>query len=504
MRTNTSIPEDSHLLECADAVRPLVGEILAYDFAGFVKEAWRVLHPGRPLIWSWHYDLLCEYLTLVKQRKIRRLIVNTPPRCIKSTMFTICFPCWTWLTEPWHAFLCASHSINLSTDHSIARRILISSAWYQSLWHDRFKLSPDRNLTTQFANDHMGQMIATSTGSGAEGFGADTAVLDDPMSLQQAFSDSERYSNNRWSSNTLRQRLNDPATAAIVVIMQRLHEMDTTGFFLSEDPGLWTHVVVRLVAEEDERWVFPISGRVVERKKGEVLQPTRFTPDVVAEKQRNRVVFASQYQQRPVPLEGNLVKRSDARYFGGIDPRTGQRDETLPTTFDKIVISVDCAFKTVATADYTAILVVAASGRKRFILDVINEHLDVAAMEAEIRRLRNKYCPITAVLVEGAANGPALIERLKLNLPGVQEINPKGGKESRMNIAAAEWQAHDWYIDRNAGWAESFIEQITTFPSGRYDDMCDAMSQAACWLASFTPTTVVSYEAFTGRTLWSV
>jgi predicted phage terminase large subunit-like protein len=72
---------------------------------------------------------------------------------------------------------------------------------------------------------------------------------------------------------------------------------------------------------------------------------------------------------------------------------------------------------------------------------------------------------------------------------GVQEINPKGGKESRMNIAAAEWQAHDWYIDRKAGWAESFVEQITTFPSGRYDDMVDAMSQAACWLASFTPTT---------------
>ena len=174
MRTNTSIPEDSHLLECADAVRPLVGESLAYDFAGFVKQAWFVLHPGRPLIWSWHYDLMCEHLTLVKQRKTLRLIVNTPPRCLKSTMFTICFPCWTWLTEPWHAFLCASHSNDLSTEHSIARRILIRSAWYQSLWHDRYKLSPDRNLTTHFANDHMGQMIATSTGSGAEGFGADT------------------------------------------------------------------------------------------------------------------------------------------------------------------------------------------------------------------------------------------------------------------------------------------------------------------------------------------
>ena len=501
MSTNLSIPED--LIEFASVLRPLVAEGLANDFAGFVKAAWPVLHPGRRLIWSWHNDLLCEILMLVKQRKIRKMIANTPPRCLKTTMFTICFPCWVWLTEPSHAFLCASHSNSLSTDHSIARRRLISSAWYQSLWHDRFKLSPERNLTTQFANDYMGQMVATSTGSGAEGLGADTAILDDPMSSQQALSDSERCTNNRWVVNTLPQRLNDPATGAMIVIMQRLHEMDTTGFLLSEDPESWLHLVLRLVAEEDERWVFPISGRVVERKKGEVLQPTRFTPDVVAEKQRDRMVWAAQYQQRPAPLEGNMIKRSDASYFGGIDPKTGQPDERLPENFDLKLISVDCAFKTLATADYTAILVVAARGRKRFILDVINEHLDVAAMETEIRRLRNKYCPISAVLVEGAANGPALIERLRLSLPGVQEIHPKGGKECRMSTAAPEWQAHDWHIDRRAGWAESFIEQITTFPSGRYDDMVDAMTQAAGFLALYQLPSVESHNAFTGEAHWS-
>lgn len=156
MSTNLSISADLQLLEFASALRPLVAEGLANDFAGFVKAAWPILHPGRPLIWSWHYDLLCEYLMAVKQRKIRRFLVNTPPRCAKSTFVTICFPCWVWLTEPSHAFLCASHSNGLSTDHSIARRFLISSPWYQSRWHDRFKPSPDRNLTTQFANDHMG------------------------------------------------------------------------------------------------------------------------------------------------------------------------------------------------------------------------------------------------------------------------------------------------------------------------------------------------------------
>ena len=132
--------------------------------------------------------------------------------------------------------------------------------------------------------------------------------------------------------------------------------MDTTGFLLSEDFESWVQLGVRLAAEEDERWVFPISGRVVERKKGEVLQPSRFTPEVVAEKQRDRTVYAGQYQQRPAPLEGNMVKRCDPSYFGGIDPKTGQLDEKLPDYFDLKLISVDCSFKDLPTSDYVAIL----------------------------------------------------------------------------------------------------------------------------------------------------
>jgi len=304
--------------------------------------------------------------------------------------------------------------------------------------------------------------------------------------------------------NTLPQRLNDPATGAMIVIMQRLHEMDTTGFLLSEDPESWLHLVLRLVAEEDERWVFPISGRVVERKKGEVLQTTRFTPDVVAEKQRDRMVWAAQYQQRPAPLEGNMIKRSDARYFGGIDPITGQPDERLPENFDLKVISVDCAFKDLATSDYTAILVIGVKGRKRFVLDVINEHLDATTTESTIRALRDKHRPIGAVLVEDKANGPAVIERLKANIPGVVAINPKGGKIARMFAAAPEWQAGDWHIDRRAASTEYLVEQLTMFPSGRHDDLVDGMTQAVCWLASYPLPTVESRNAFTGGVNWSI
>jgi predicted phage terminase large subunit-like protein len=103
------------------------------------------------------------------------------------------------------------------------------------------------------------------------------------------------------------------------------------------------------------------------------------------------------------------------------------------------------------------------------------------------------------VLIEDKANGPAVTQRLKINVPGVIEINPQGGKIARVFAAAVEWQAGDWFLSRNALWTQPFIEQITTFPAGRHDDMCDMMSQAASWLLRSSVSTVEIYNAFTGR-----
>jgi predicted phage terminase large subunit-like protein len=455
---------------------------LEADLSAFFRASWLILHPGRKLVWSWHYDLLCEYLTLVKQRKLTRLIINVPPRTGKSTIATICFPCWTWATDPKHGFLCASYSGALSTEHSVARRNLILSAWYRSLWGDRFRLAEDQNLKTQFDNDHRGQMIATSVAATALGKGGDTAIIDDPVSAEQALSDAERKTANDWMDHTLLQRLNDPSTSAIVIIMQRLHELDPTGFMMETQPGAWTKICIPLEAEQKERWVFPVSGRVIERAEGEVLQPERFTPGVVDSHKARRMTYAGQYQQRPAPIEGNLIKRSEVRYYGGRDPVTGEADETLPQTFDLKLISADCAFKDLATSDFVAIGVIGVKGRKRYILNVVNKHLDEPATEWEILRQRSSYSPISTVLVEAKANGSAVVQRLSASVSGVQEIEPEGGKIARMFAACGEWQSGDWYVDRNAAWTEPFVQQITMFPGAAHDDMCDMMSQAAIWL----------------------
>src|SRR5436190_16200882 len=215
---------DSSALERAAALRRLLADRLEGDLASFAKKAWKLLNPTRPLIWSWHYDYLCELLTLVKRRQLLRVIINIPPRTLKSTLVTILFPAWVWITEPEHNFLTASYSLDLSSEHSVVRRSLLQSAWYQRLFGDRFQLAGDRNQVAQYANNRRGQMVASSVGATVMGRGCDTAILDDPVSADQALSDTERSSTNNWIDGTLRSRLNDPPTGAIVLVMQRLHQ----------------------------------------------------------------------------------------------------------------------------------------------------------------------------------------------------------------------------------------------------------------------------------------
>jgi hypothetical protein len=263
METEPNSPASQLALERAARLRLLVADRMASDLASFAKRAWTVLHPNRPLIWSWHYDLLCEVLTLVKRRKLLRLIVNVPPRTLKSTLITILFPVWVWTTEPGHDFMTASYSLDLSTEHSATRRMLLQSPWFRRRWGDRLQLTGDRNQVGQFMNDKRGQMIATNIGATAMGRGGDTAIVDDPLSVEQALSDGERTRANNWIDGTLRNRLNGPGTGAIIMVMQRLHQLDPTGYLLEQEPGVWTHIRIPLEAEEDEIWNFPLSGRVV-------------------------------------------------------------------------------------------------------------------------------------------------------------------------------------------------------------------------------------------------
>jgi predicted phage terminase large subunit-like protein len=466
--------------------RPFVAQHLAKDFAAFCRAAWPHLHPGSKLSWTAGHDLVCEHLMRVYRGDCKRLIINTPPRFSKSTIANICFPVWCWLKDPRLSFLCCSYEIDLALNMNFDRRRLMESKWFKDLFADCFQLSTDRAQAGDFGNMQGGQMQAASVNSKAQGRGGDFVVVDDALSADFAYSESFRNETNAWFTNQLPQRLNNPSESAIIVIMQRLHQNDPTGFLLSQEDSEWELLKLPLIAEEDEKITFPISRRVWKRPKGSCLDPKRWSPRTVRERQRDRLTFASQFQQSPMAAEGNLIRTDDILFFAGRDPKTGMMDPGLPESFERKIISVDCSFKDKAGADYVAIIVIGVVGSRRYVLHVTNGRLDLNGTENEIRALRSLFSPVSAVLVEDAANGPSVINHLKDEISGLIAVRPEGGKMARVVATAPEFQSQNWIIERNGPWTHKVIEQLTMFPNAKNDDITDAITQAAIWLQSNT------------------
>jgi predicted phage terminase large subunit-like protein len=466
--------------------RPLVAAHLKKDFGAFCRGAWPILHRGSKLNWTPAHDLICEHLVAVYRGDLTRLVVNCPPRFGKSSVVTILFPIWCWLQNPTLDFLCCSYEIDLATNHNLDRRRLMDSKWFRDLFGDRFELATERSQAGEFSNDRGGTMQAASVNSKAQGRGGHVAIVDDPLSADMSFSETFRNEVNAWFVHQLPQRLNDPATSAIILVMQRLHQNDPTGVLLAQEDSEWTLLKLALIAESDETRTFPISGRIWRRKKGDCLDPKRWPPKVVTERQRNRLVFAGQFQQEPAPVEGNLIRVDDILFYGGRDPQSGALDGTLPERFDRKIISVDCSFKTTFGSDFVALIVVGVLGARRYVLHVTNARLDLTGTLNEIRNAHAAFSPISATLVEAAANGHAVISALKDQIAGLVAVDPQGSKMSRVVAASPEFVARNWYIERHGAWAHKIIEQLTMFPNARNDDITDAISQTAVWLQANT------------------
>ena len=133
------------------------GPVLNLTLRAFVEQAWPILEPVSTLVWSWHLDLICEYLTLIRDGDFKSvcgdlegIIFNVPPRTMKSLLISVFFPIWVWITKPSCRFMFVSYSEKLSTQHSIFRRSIIESEWYQKEWRSLFTLSRDQNVKSHY------------------------------------------------------------------------------------------------------------------------------------------------------------------------------------------------------------------------------------------------------------------------------------------------------------------------------------------------------------------
>ena len=434
------------------------------DFASFFRESWSLLEPGKQLDWSWHYELIAEYLELVYRREIRRLIINVPPRTAKSTEATIAWPASCWARNSQLRFLTASYSKNLSEEHSVKRRNLIQSDWYRQFWPIQF--AEDTNRRDQYRNSQQGEMIATSVGATGTGRGGDILLLDDGLSADQAKSEAERKTAHGWFTDTFRTRLNDPATGAIVVIEQRTHEDDITGWLLKHEPGQWKHLCIPLEADKREIWKFPLSGRVVERQPGEVLQPKRFPPEVMTSRKVHARTFATQDQQRPAPDSGIIFKREWWKYY-----------RTPPEEFDRVVTSWDFAVEGKADNDFNVGGCIGQIGANLYVLDVFRARIPFPEQRRALKSFAQKHPEARRHYVEKKANGPAVMASLAQEVSGLIPVEPQGSKEQRAEAASADVEAGNVFLPEDAPWVHDFVEEHTVFPNGANDDQVDMLSQ---------------------------
>lgn len=438
------------------------------DLASFAKLAWPVLEPGTELKWNWHLDLICEYLTLVRDRLLRRLIINVPPQTMKSRLVNVFYPTWVWSQIPTRRFLSSSYSGDLSEGFNVERAKLVNSAWFAEMFPDKVQL--DKNTQGEISNSVGGKMTATSTGGTATGKGAHDVIVDDPLNPKQAASDVELKASNLFFDDTLRTRLSDQATGAFVIIMQRLDIQDLTGHLVDKNPDEWKVLSIPMEAEHDETWRFPISGRVVHRKCGDLLWTSRFPVSVVESLRRDVPNYHGQYQQRPSPKGGAIIKEEWCGTFWHV----------LPERFDEVIQSWDMSFG--AKSDTASFVVGQKWGRvgaRKLLLDEVRRKMDFVETKQALKSFSARPPFAHAKYVEAKANGPAVIQELKATVDGLIAVEVNEDKVARMYAVSSEYQAGnvEFPSPQLAPWVHEHIQEITRFPM-KPNDRGDASSQA--------------------------
>lgn len=469
----------------------------------FLQAAWPTIEPGSPFVAGWHIDAICEHLEAVSRGQIRNLLINMPPRHSKSSIVSVAWPAWLWITHPERKWLCASYSQRLSTRDSVSCRRLIESAWYQEQWGHVYRLTDDQNAKERYENTHRGVRISTSVGGTVLGEGGDILLCDDPQSADEAMSsDAARMSVLAWWQYAWSSRLNDPKTSAKVVVMQRLHQQDLSGHLL--EVGGFEHLCLPAEYERSTH-VTSIGWSDPRTEQGELLWPDRFGRTEIDDLKNALGSYAAsgQLQQRPSPEGGGLLKRHWWRYWKTIDsglPPVTVRDANgsisnidallIPHRFDEVIQSWDCTFKDLQSSDYVVGQVWGRKGANSYLLDQVRARLDLPGTLNAIRGLTAKWPNATRKLIEDKANGSAVIQTLKNEIAGLIPVNPEGGKVVRAQAVSAKIESGNVYLPHPAlyAWVAPLVEECAAFPHGRHDDSVDSLTQALVRLQQQRPT----------------
>jgi predicted phage terminase large subunit-like protein len=464
-------------------------------FPSFMERSFRELNPSTEFIPGQYIELLAAALESVRTGQTRRLIVNLPPRTLKSHAASVALPAWMLGHNPAIEIICASYGQELADKHARDCRTLMGSPFYRQLFPATV-LSPIKNSVSEFTTTAQGLRMATSVGGVLTGRGADVLILDDILKPEDALSETRRRAANDWYFNTLLSRLNSKEFGAIIIVMQRLHLEDLVGEVT--DRERWEILSLPALAIDDEIHIYTnaFGKHSFSRRSGEALHPERDSVktylairDTVGE-----YIFQSQYQQSPASREGGVVKISWIRFC---DP-----GPAATAKFWYCVQSWDTACKIGGSNDYSVCTTWRLIEGDFYLIDVFRARLAYPDLKRAVIEQFNKHSP-SKVLIEDQASGTALIQELSREgvycMEGIK-TPPGSDKYTRFAAQSIKFENGRVFLPSRAPWLDAYVHEITSFPGAKHDDQVDSTTQALefltpmanCFPSSSSPVSPVS------------
>ena len=453
------ILKETLLLE--EQLKRLETRELARDkFMAYAKHVYDGFIEGR------HHSIIAEKLELIAQGKLKRLIVNMPPRHSKSEFASYLMPSWFLGRNPKLKIIQATMNTELAVRFGRKVRDLIADPIYAEIFPNT-DLKQDSQAAGRWETSAGGEYFAAGVGAAMTGRGADLLIIDDPHSEQDALSASAYDTAYEWYTSGPRQRLQPGGT--IIIVQTRWSKKDLTGRLLGAQAR-------DIMADQWEVIEFPAilpSGEPLWHefwKKEELLK-------VKASLSPGK--WNAQWQQDPTSDDVAMVKRDWWQLW--------EREDT--PRLDYIIQSYDTAYSKKESADYSAITTWGVfepkeNGEQHLILlDAKKGRWNFPELK-EIAIEQNEYWEPDMMLIEAKASGASLADELRLiNLP-VTTYSPgrrKGGggmdKTTRMHMVSPIFESGKvWYPDER--FADEVIEEVASFPNGDHDDYCDSMTMA--------------------------
>lgn len=461
----------------------VLSAILRTDLVAFTHKSFHTLNPGVAYESNWHIEAIVYELMQVYSGSNRRLIINVPPRSLKSTIVSVVFPAYLLGRNPGLRIIIVCYSDELTKKFSRDFRTLIKSDWYRRLF-PAAAAAPIKDSESEFVTADNGGRFATSIGGTITGRGADMLIIDDPIKAADVASPVMRTQVNDWVLNSLLSRLDNPAKGSVIVTMQRLHQDDLSGFLLER--GGYRHLKIPAIAAEGEA-AFRLSAKTAyQRKAGEPIEPGRISHEELIKKQQEvgSFIFSAQYQQDPVPDGGNIFR---PEYMNN---RVDLNSSGIK--FEQIVISWDVACKTGERNDYSVGTVWGVFENNYYLLDVRQGKWEYPDLVREIEELARMH-RADNVLIEDAHIGTGLIQDLSqktnYNIIGVK---PEMDKQTRAQIHTGTFQAGRVFLPNDAPWLADYVTEMLGFPNAKHDDQVDSTTQFLGWIKqsdekSYTP-----------------